>query len=66
MKNKLTASEAVYGFAGWLTSRNTKIVASASDDASVWAEVVDEFCEANDLDAPRDDWQQNLNMPGVL
>ena len=63
MENKLSASEAVYGFAGWLTTRNKKIVASASDDASVWAEAVDAFCKANHLDDPRDNWQQNLTHP---
>ena len=64
MKNDIIASEALFGFAGWLTTRDERVVASANDDASVWAELVGEFINANNLDRPRDGWENNLIHPG--
>ena len=63
MADKLTASEAVYGFAGWLTTREEQTVMSSTDDAAVIAELVNEFCETNDLDFPRSDWSDRLKHP---
>lgn len=60
---RLTASEAVYGFASWLTTRKARTVMSSADNASPVAELVDEFCKANDLAAPRDEWTRNLTHP---
>ncbi len=57
--DKLTASEAVYGFAGWLTTRAEKTVMSASDDAAPIAELVDEFCKKHSLTDPREGWGGN-------
>jgi len=60
---KLTPSEAVYGFAGWLTSRKERTIMSSSDDAGVVAELVDKFCKENHLEAPRDNWNTHLIHP---
>jgi len=60
---KLTASEALFGFAGWITSREEKVVASASHDASIWVELVDAFIKENRLEYPRDGWENNLMHP---
>lgn len=59
----LTASEALYGFAGWLTSRDKAVTASARHDAAVWATLVQEFCDANGLEPPRESWEHNLVHP---
>ncbi len=61
----LIASEALYGFAGWLASRSERTVLSSSDDAgiAVAVELVVEFCEANHLAEPREGWHDNLVHP---
>jgi len=65
MENKdiLSASEAIYGLLGWLTSRNKTVTFSAKHDASIAAELADEFCIANNLTFPRDDFHTNLIHP---
>jgi len=60
---ELSASEALYGFAGWLTSQETPITAGATYDCSVWAEKVDQFCKANELLEPREGWHKKLKHP---
>ena len=59
----LTAAEALYGFAGWLTSRGVPITLSCLHDASIAAELVDEFCKANELPDPRPGWSDRLRYP---
>ena len=61
--DKLSASEALYGFCGWITSRKERVVASETDEAGVWAELVNEFCKANDLSDPKEEWVKNLIHP---
>jgi hypothetical protein len=63
MLDKLSPSEAVFGFAGWLTSRKCKTIMSSSDDAAPIADLVQQFCEENDLPSPRDGWENNLIHP---
>lgn len=59
----LLASEALYGFAGWLTSRDEMTVMSATDDAAPIAQLVDRFCKANKLAEPRNGWSRRLVHP---
>ena len=59
----LSASEAIYGFASWLTTQEEAITASSRHDAGIWAEKVDEFCKANDLPDPREGWDCELRHP---
>lgn len=63
MSDKLSASEAVFGFAGWLTTRHTRTIMSATDNASGIAELCAEFCKANALEPPRDRWSDDLVHP---
>lgn len=60
---ELLASEALYGFAGWLTSRRDRAIASATDDAAPIAELVGEFVKANNLSEPRQNWALRLKHP---
>lgn len=63
-EHKLTATEALYGFAGWLTSRETAVTMSANHEASTAANLVAEFVKANDLgDVSREDWHKFLTHP---
>jgi hypothetical protein len=64
-EDKLIASEALYGFCGWLTSRKEKTVMSSTDEVGVIADLVAEFCATNDLQFPRGDWESNLKHPKV-
>jgi len=64
LKNKkLTASEAVYGFAAWLTCRETPITLSSTNDASEICNLVDEFIKVNSLGDPRDNYADYLTHP---
>lgn len=62
-QNELTGSEAVYGFVAWLTTRLEAVTFGASHNCSVAAELVNEFCEANNLEQPREDWTRYLTHP---
>jgi len=62
-KDSLTGSEAVYGFAAWLTSRSEKTVMSSSDDCSIICELIDVFCKVNGLKNPRENYADYLTHP---
>ena len=63
MTDKISASEALFGFAAWLTTLDKPVTFSARHDAGLAAELVGEFCKANGLDQPRDGWANNLVTP---
>jgi hypothetical protein len=63
MTDKITASEALYGFMGWLTTREESVTFSHIHDASIAAELVNEFVKANNLAEPRDDWHHHFVFP---
>lgn len=58
-----SASEALYGFAGWLTSRRVPVIMGGAHDAGVVAGLVEAFCRANGLEEPRDGWTAALRHP---
>ena len=58
-----SASEALYAFCGWLTSRDERVVMSATNDAAQTADLVNTFIEANNLAPPRSGWEQHLRHP---
>lgn len=62
MSKHLNPSEAVYGFAAWLTTRKEKIVISAADDALI-ASLVSQFCKVNNLPDVSNQWPNNLIHP---
>ena len=61
--NTLNPSEAVYGFAAWLTCRDEKTVMSATNDAAVITDLVAQFCEVNNLPDISEHWPNNLIHP---
>ena len=61
----MTPSEALFGFMAWLTTREKPVTLSANHDAGVAADLVGEFCKANNLDEPRDNWTDYLTMPSA-
>ena len=61
---KITASEAVYGFAAWLTCRKDAVTLGANNDAAIVAELVGKWCKINELPRPRDGiYPDNIKMP---
>ena len=63
MPTELTASEALYGFVGWLTTRMETTKMGAEHDAAGIADLVKTFCDANDLSDPGEGWEQRLVHP---
>lgn len=63
MRDELTASEALFGFVGWLTTQADQTVMSGHDDMGRIAELVDLFCKTNKLSEPRVNWDENLEHP---
>lgn len=59
----MNASEAIYGFCGWLTSREEKTVMSSGDDCAPIADLIEKFCNTNNLEDVTDDWLNNLTIP---
>ncbi len=57
-------SEALYGFVGWLTSREEAVTLGAVHDAAIGADLVNEYCIVNNLAEPREGiYPDNLKMP---
>ena len=63
MGEEITASEALFAFVGWLTSRKEKTVMSASDDAARPGELVSSFCLENKLKDPRENYTDFYTLP---
>lgn len=63
MNKELSASEALVGFAGWLTTRDCTLMIGASHDVAGVADLVQQFCVTNNLAEPRIGWQKKLTHP---
>lgn len=64
MEEKVTASEAVYGFAAWLTCRRQAITIGTTHDAASVANLVKQWCDTNNLPPPRDGvYPDNITQP---
>lgn len=59
----LSASEAVYGFAAWLTTRKDVTEFGSDKDCAPIVQLVVEFCDTNSFDDPRDDFDSILIHP---
>lgn len=55
-----TPSEAVYAFAGWLTSRDEPITFSSRHDAGEPARLVEAFCKSQGFADPRHEYTKLL------
>lgn len=61
---ELTASEALYGFCGWLTTREEVTKMGHNEDCVPVADRIKEFCESNRLSDPRGDFGGRIVHPG--
>lgn len=57
---EISPSEALYGFAGWLTSSDISLTVGAKHEAGEMAVLVDKFCKSQGLASPRDVYPNNL------
>lgn len=56
MDEEPLASEALFAFVGWLTTRQERVCFSARDNSAVAADLIHEFCATQRLSPPRDGW----------
>lgn len=59
-KKSLSPSEALFGFGGWLTTRDEPVTMSSRHDAAIVAELISEFCEKQGFEDPDESWTDNL------
>jgi len=62
-KDTTSPSEALYGFAAWLSTRRTPVIVSRHNDSAVVADLVKRFCEVNNWEAPEKGWEHEIEMP---
>jgi hypothetical protein len=62
-RDELSGSEALYGFCGWLTTRDKPTTMSSHEECGHIADLIGTFCKTNDLSDPRDDWDKKLIHP---
>ena len=60
LNEDLSPSEALYGFGGWLTTRDKPVTMSAKNNAGIVAELIDEFIKKQKLEQPEDHWEDDL------
>lgn len=60
--DKITASEAIYGFAGWLTTRSQAVTFGSTHDCAPIAELVDQFVRHQGLTPPRERYADLLRV----
>ncbi len=64
LERQLSPSEAVHGFAAWLTSREKEVTMSKTGDPHVVAELVHAYCDKNKLSGPGGGWWAMSKSPG--
>ncbi len=60
---QMNASEAIYGFGAWLTTREEPVTIGAHHECGIVAELINTFCKTNKLEEPRENWTDNLTHP---
>jgi hypothetical protein len=60
---KSNITDHLYGFASWLTTREEKITACSSCNASPMAEAVNEYIKANDLPNVSKNYPKTFTSP---
>ena len=63
MTSQLNASEAITGFAAWITSRADPLTVGSQEDCAPIVGLVDQFIKANNLPDIQEGWQHNLTHP---
>lgn len=66
MTNIISPSEAITGFAEWLTSRDDTLIVSRHNDKAKLTVLVERFCEVNNWEAPKKGWDNKIEMPSNI
>jgi hypothetical protein len=64
-KRKLSGSEALYGFCGWLTTRPVITKMGDTEECGGIPDLIEEFCKVNDLPPPENNWNEVLKHPST-
>ncbi len=61
--DKITATDTIFGFGAWLTSRKEAVTFSYKHDAGKMCDLIKEYLEANNLGDVSTHYPNNLVMP---
>jgi hypothetical protein len=59
-EGEFTASEALYAFCGWLTTREEAVTMSTKHNADIICQLLDKFTEHFKLAPPRNYWEKKI------
>ena len=62
-RKQLSPSEALFGFGAWLTTREKPVTMGSNYECGIVAELIDKFCKTNELEEPREGWDDLLKHP---
>ena len=61
--DRISASEALFGFMGWLTTCDETLMIGAQHECAPVADAVKKFCDANNLAEPQAGWEKHFVYP---
>lgn len=62
-QERLSAPEALFGFCGWLTTREQPTTMSSTHNAAPIADLISSFVQENNLSEPREEWHNYVRHP---
>lgn len=62
-KKEMTASEALYMFCGWLTTKKEPTIMSSTNTCGEIAEKVEKFITYHNLSQPKNGWEKRIKHP---
>jgi len=62
-ENIITATDALFGFGAWLTTREEAVTFSRNDDATKMVNLITKFLETNNLPDVSEHYPDNFIMP---
>lgn len=65
-EDRLTSSETLFAFAGWLTCRKEVTRLGGSEDCGPVVEMIKVFCAAHDLPPPEEGWDKKIVSIGTV
>lgn len=65
MTDKVSPSEALYGFVAWLTTRFDQVTFSQHNDSAAAVDLVERYRKANGWDPPRKGYEEDLETPSL-